>query len=265
MDWGMANRMARLIKPDGHALYMPIDHGYFQGPTSKLEEPRKTVEPLLPYSDALFVTRGVLRSCVDPNQATPIILRVSGGTSMVGRDLANEGLITSIEEAIRLNVSALGISIFVGTDYEKESLLNLAKLVDEGEKYGLPVMAVTAVGKELEKREARYLALASRIAAELGARVVKTYWCEDFEKVSTGCPVPVVMAGGPVTETELQVFEFVYDGIQKGAIGVNLGRDVWKNNYPVAMIKAIRAIVHEKANPQEAQKIYDAEKRSRKS
>ena len=211
MDWGMANRLSRLIQPDGHVLVLPVDHGYFQGPTRKLEEPGKTIEPLLPYSDALFVTRGVVRSCVDPGKTKPIILRVSGGTSMAGKDLANEGITTSMEEAIRLNASAVGISVFVGSDYEKESLLNLSKLVDEGERYGIPVMAVTAVGKELEKRDARYLALASRIAAELGARVVKTYWCENFEKVVGGCPVPVIMAGGPKCETEKEVFEFVHD------------------------------------------------------
>jgi len=176
---------------------------------------------------------------------------------MVGKDLANEGITTSMEEAIRLNVSAVGISIFVGSDYEKESLLNLSKLVDEGEKYGIPVMAVTAVGKELEKRDSRYLALASRIAAELGARVVKTYWCEDFERVTRGCPVPVIMAGGPQVDTELEVFEFVYDGMEKGAIGVNLGRNIWQNDFPVAMAKAIRAIVHQDATPKEVQEIYD--------
>ena len=225
-----------------------------------MEEPGKTVEPLLPYSDALFITRGVLRACIDPNNTKPIILRVSGGTSVIGKDLANEGITTSMEEAIRLNVSAVGISVFVGTDYEKESLLNLSKLVNQGERYGIPVMAVTAVGKELEKRDARYLALASRICAELGARVVKTYWCENFEKVSTGCPVPVVMAGGPQVETEMEAFEFVYDGMQKGAIGINLGRNIWKNDYPVPMIKAMRAIIHKKATPKEAQDIFDSEK-----
>ena len=260
MEWGMANRMAQLIQPDGHILIMPIDHGYFQGPTTKLEEPGKTVAPLLAYADALFVTRGVLRNCVDPAKTPPIILRVSGGTSVIGKDLANEGITTSMEEAIRLNVSAVGISVFVGTDYEKESLLNLAKLVDEGERYGIPVMAVTAVGKELEKRDARYLSLASRICAELGARVVKTYWCENFEKVSTGCPVPVVMAGGPQVETEIEAFEFVYDGMQKGAIGINLGRNIWKNDFPVPMIKAMRAIIHKKATPRDAQEIFDSEK-----
>jgi len=260
MDWGMRNRMAQLIQSDGRCLFLPIDHGYFQGPTRKLEKPGQTIEPLLPYCDALFVTRGVLRSSLDPGNARPIILRVSGGTSMVGKDLAHEGLTTSMEEAIRLNVAAVGISIFVGTDYEHDSLLNLAKLVDEGEKYGIPVMAVTAVGKELEKRDARYLALCSRIAAELGARVVKTYWCEDFDKVTNGCPVPVVMAGGPQVDTELEVFQFVHDGIQKGAVGVNLGRNVWQNDFPVAMIKALRAIIHENATPKEAQGIYDSVK-----
>ncbi|MFC1987383.1 3-hydroxy-5-phosphonooxypentane-2,4-dione thiolase [Chloroflexota bacterium] len=260
MEWGMANRMAQLIQSDGHALFLPVDHGYFQGPTRKLEEPRKTIEPLLPYADAIFITRGVLRSAVDPDNTRPVILRVSGGTSMVGKDLANEGITTSMEEAIRLNASAVGISIFVGSDYEKESLLNLSKLVNEGERYGIPVMAVTAVGKELEKRDARYLALASRIAAELGARVVKTYWCENFDRVARGCPVPVIIAGGPRVDTELEVFEFVYDGMHKGAIGVNLGRNIWQNDFPVAMIKAIRAIVHKKATAKEAHELFVSEK-----
>jgi len=256
MQWGMANRLAQLIKGDGHVLVLPVDHGYFQGPTRKLEEPGKTIEPLLPYADGLFITRGVLRACVDPDKSVPIILRVSGGTSMVGKDLANEGLTTSIEEAVRLNVSAVGMSVFVGTDYEKESLLNLSKLVDDGQRYGMPVMAVTAVGKELEKRDARYLGLCCRIAAELGASVVKTYWCEDFDKVVTGCPVPVIMAGGPQVDTERQVFDFVYDGMQKGAIGVNLGRNIWQNEYPVAMIRAIRSLIHEGARPAQADELY---------
>ncbi|MDY6916557.1 MAG: 3-hydroxy-5-phosphonooxypentane-2,4-dione thiolase [Chloroflexota bacterium] len=260
MDWGMQNRMSRLIQSDDRCLFLPIDHGYFQGPTRKLEKPGQTVEPLLPYCDALFVTRGVLRSALSPTDDKPIILRVSGGTSMVGADLAHEGITTSMEEAIRLNVAAVGISIFVGSDYEHDSLLNLSALVNEGEKYGIPVMAVTAVGKELEKRDARYLSLCCRIAAELGARVVKTYWCEDFDKVTGGCPVPVVMAGGPKVDTELEVFQFVRDGLDKGAIGVNLGRNVWQNEHPVAAIRALRAVIHENATPQEAQGIYDSVK-----
>ncbi len=260
MDWGMQNRIAQLIQPDGHCFFMPIDHGYFQGPTQRLEKPGETVKPLLPYCDALFVTRGILRSCIDPTNSKPIILRVSGGTSLVGKDLAHEGITTSVRDAVRLNVAAVGISIFVGSEYEHKTLLNLATLVNECEEYGIPVMAVTAVGKELEKREARYLAMSSRIAAELGARVVKTYWCKDFDKVIDGCPVPVVMAGGPKCKTELEVFEFVYDGMQRGAIGVNLGRNVWQNKQPVAMAKALRSIIHENASATDALDVLNSQK-----
>ena len=261
MDWGMANRLASLIQPDGHCMFLPVDHGYFQGPTRALEQPGKTIEPLLPYADALFATRGVVRACVDPAETTPIILRVSGGTSMVGADLANEGITTSMEDAVRLNVAAVGISVFIGTEYERESLLNLGKLVDEGEKYGIPVMAVTAVGKELERRDSRYLALCCRICAELGAKVVKTYWCNDgFDKVVAGCPVPVVMAGGPQADTEREVLEFVHDGMQNGSIGINLGRNVWQSEHPVPMMRALRHIVHENASVNEAQEVFDSVK-----
>lgn len=260
MDWGMENRLASLMGDDGHCFFLPIDHGYFQGPTSCLEKPGETIAPLLPYADALFCTRGVLRNCVDPKTRTPIILRVSGGTSIIGKDLAHEALTTSIEEILRLNVAAVGISVFIGSDYEHETLNNLSSLVNDCEDYGIPVMAVTAVGKELDKRDARYLGLCTRICAELGARVVKTYWCEDFDKVVEGCPVPVVIAGGPICETELEVIEFVYDGMQKGAIGLNLGRNVWQHAYPVAMMKALRGIIHEDLTPKEALEIFEQEK-----
>ena len=257
MDWGMKNRLAQVIKPDGRCFFLPIDHGYFQGPTSCLEKPAETIKPIVQYADALFVTRGVLRNAIDPVKSKPVILRVSGGTSVVGESLENENLTTSIEEILRLNVSAVGISIFVGTKYEKQTLMNLSQIVNECEDYGIPVMAVTAVGRELAKRDARYLALCCRIAAELGARVVKTYWCEDFDKVTNGCPVPIVMAGGPKCKTELEVFNFVHDGLQKGAIGINLGRNVWQHRYPVAMMRALHAVVHKKASPEEANEIFN--------
>jgi len=260
MDWGKKNRLSRLIKSDGHCFFLPIDHGYFQGPTRKLENPARTIKPLISYADGLFVTRGVLRASVDPQNSPPIILRVSGGASIIGKDLSHEGVTTSVQDALRLNVAAVGMSIFVGSDYEHDSLMNLGKLVDECENYGLPVMAVTAVGKELEKRDARYLALCCRIAAEYGSTVVKTYWCENFDKVVDGCPVPVVMAGGPKVDTELQVLEFVHDGMEKGAIGVNLGRNIWQSDYPVPAIKALRAIIHEKASVKEANDIFEQEK-----
>lgn len=257
MEWGIKNRLSKLIQPDGKCFFLPIDHGYFQGPTRSLEKPGQTIKPLLPYCDALFVTRGVLRSCVEPVGSKPIILRVSGGTSMVGKDLANEGVTTSIEEIIRLNATAVGVSVFIGSEYEKQTLSNLSRLVNECETYGIPVMAVTAVGREMEKREARYLALCCRIAAELGARVVKTYYCEEgFEKVVEGCPVPVVMAGGPKCKSELEVFKFVHDGIKKGAIGVNLGRNVWQSADPVAVARGLQAIIHENASVEKAQDIF---------
>ncbi len=259
MDWGMKNRMARLFQKDGRTMFLPIDHGYFQGPTRRLEKPGETAAPLLPYADGLFVTRGVLRNAIDPACEVPVILRVSGGTSVIGADLANEEITTDIEEVIRLNAAAVGVSVFVGTDYERQSLMNLAKMVNACERYGIPVMAVTAVGKELEKRDARYLALCCRIAAELGARVVKTYWCENFEKVVGGCPVPVIMAGGPKVN-DRGVMEFVRDGMDRGACGVNLGRNIWQHEFPLAMMKALSAIIHADASVDEALAIFTAVK-----
>ncbi len=263
MDWGMKNRLSKLIPKDGHCFYMPIDHGYFLGPTRCLEKPGETIKPLLDYCDALFVTRGVLRACVIPEGSKPIILRVSGGTSVIGKDLANESITTSIEEIIRLNATGVGVSVFIGTDYENQTLMNLAKLVNECSDYGIPVMAVTAVGKELEKRDSRYLGLCCRIAAELGATVVKTYDCaEGFDKVVSNCPVPVVIAGGPKCETYKEVLDFVYDGMQKGAIGVNLGRNVWQDPHPVAAARALWGIIHQDMNPKKALDIYNEVKKS---
>ncbi len=264
LDWGMKNRLSRLIGTDGHCQFLPIDHGYFQGPTRCLEKPAETIQALSPYADGLFVTRGVLRAAIDFDIDTPIILRVSGGTSVIGEDLANEVITTSIEEMVRLNVSAVGVSIFVGSEYERETLENLAELVNECENFGIPVMAVTAVGKEMEKRTARYLALSCRIAAELGAKIVKTYYCGDgFEKVAMGCPVPVVIAGGPKCESALEVFEFVYDGLQKGAIGVNLGRNVWQHPHPLAVMKALNAVIHAGATPEQALDLFETTRREK--
>ncbi len=261
MDWGMSNRISRMIKPKtGHSVMLACDHGYFMGPTQKLENPRKTIEPLLPYADTLAVTRGVLRNSVDPSWDTPILLRVSGGASVLKDDLSDEEITTSMREAIRLNVAAVALSVFVGTAHEKQSLVNLAKLVDEGEDYGIPVMSITAVGKELEKRDAKYLALACRISAELGARLVKTYYCDNFSKVVEGTPVPLVVAGGPKMNSEEDVFNLVHNAIEEGAAGVDMGRNIWKNDNPVAMIKAIRAIVHENATVKEAKQVFDENK-----
>ncbi len=256
MDWGMQNRLNRIIKPEtGKTVMLALDHGYFLGPITKLEDPKNTIEPLAPYADALMVTRGVLRSCVDPKWDVPIGLRVSGGNSILDEDLSNEDITVSMDDAVRLNVSAVALSIYVGAPNQNKTLTNLAKLIDEAQRYGMPVLAVTAVGKELEKRDARFLGLSCRIAAELGATFVKTYYCEDFEKVVNSCPVPIVIAGGPKMNSEKDVLEVTYNGIKKGAVGVDMGRNVWQSKNPVGMLKAIRYIVHEKGTVKEALKM----------
>jgi len=261
MDWGKKNRLSQIIKPKtGRTVMLAVDHGYFLGPTHKLEDARQTIEPLLPYADALMLTRGILRTSVDPGTSVPVVLRVSGGTSVIGKDLSNEGLTVSMEDAVRLNVAAVALSIFVGTEHEHQTLTNLACLVDEAEPLGIPVLAVTAVGKELGKRDVRFLALSCRIAAELGASFVKTYYCDEFEKVVESCPVPIVIAGGPKLDTELDALKMANDAIQIGAVGVDMGRNIWQSPHPIAMIKAVRAVVHEKASPEEALEVFKKNK-----
>lgn len=242
---------------------LACDHGYFMGPTRKLENPRKTIEPLLPYADTLSVTRGVLRSSVDPKWDVPILLRVSGGSSILKDDLSDEEITTSMRDAIRLNVAAVALSVFVGSNHEKQSLVNLSRLVNEGEDSGMPVLAITAVGKELEKRDAKYLALACRLSAEIGAKIVKTYYCEDFSRVVNGTPVPLVVAGGPKLNSEEDVFNLVHNAIEDGAAGVDMGRNIWQNEHPVAMIRAIRAIVHENVTVKEALQMFVEESKGK--
>jgi putative autoinducer-2 (AI-2) aldolase len=255
MDWGMKNRISRIIKKDGHTVMLAVDHGYFMGPTTGLENIGETVNPLLGYADTLMLTRGALRNYISPENDIPIVLRVSGGTSIIGKELLHEGIVASMEEAIRLNVSGVAFSIMVGADFERDTLLGLTKVIDEAERYGIPVLAVTAVGKEMAK-DVRYLSLASRMAAELGARIVKTYYCEGFEKVVDTCPVPVVIAGGKKT-SEKDALTMAYDAIQAGAAGVDMGRNIFQSSNPVAMIKAVRAVVHEKATPDEAYEVFE--------
>lgn len=244
MDWGMQNRLAGIIKPrTGRCVMLAVDHGYFQGPTTGLLRPGETVAPLLEYADSLMLTRGVLRNCIDATGRIPIVLRVSGGTSVLKDDLSSEDLTVSVEDAIRVNASAMAISIFVGSDNEKATLTNLSRLCDDGQKYGIPTLAVTAVGKKMA-RDARYLGLASRIAAELGAQIVKTYYCDDFDKVVNGCPVPVVIAGGKKIE-ERDALKLAHDAVSAGAAGVDMGRNIFQSKWPVEMIQAVRSIVHD--------------------
>ncbi|MEX2721611.1 MAG: 3-hydroxy-5-phosphonooxypentane-2,4-dione thiolase [Candidatus Wukongarchaeota archaeon] len=251
MDWGMKNRMSRIINPKtGHTVMLAVDHGYFQGPTTGLRKPGETIAPLVSYADAVMITRGVLRTSVDTGISKPIVLRVSGGTSVLKEDLSNEGITTSMKEAIRLNASAVALSIFVGAPNERQTLLSLSELVNQGEEYGIPVLAVTAVGREMV-RDTRYLGLATRIAAELGAHMVKTYYCEDFEKVVEGCPVPIVIAGGKKIP-EPDALKLAYNAVQAGAMGVDMGRNIFQSETPAAMIQAVRSIVQENYTPDEA-------------
>jgi 3-hydroxy-5-phosphonooxypentane-2,4-dione thiolase len=261
MDWGFQNRLHRMFSPvSGNTVMLAVDHGYFMGPTRRLENARATIAPLLPHADALALTRGILRHAVDPTTGTPIVLRVSGGATILKEDLSDEAITVSIHDALRLNVSALALSVFVGAPHEHDSLVHLAELIDQGEEYGLPVMAITAVGKELEKRDARYLALACRVSAELGAHLVKTYYCEDFGKVVEGCPVPLVVAGGPKLDSDEAALRLARSAIDEGAHGIDMGRNIWQSDHPVAMLKALRSIVHEKATVREALDVLNAEK-----
>lgn len=254
MDWGIQNRLSRIIQPKtGRTVMLAVDHGYFLGPTSGLENPRQTIAPLLPFADSLMLTRGILRTSVDPQNNIPIILRVSGGASIL-KELSNEEITTTIQDAIRLNVAAVTCSIFVGAEFEKQTLMNLSKLINEAESYGIPVLAVTAVGKEMV-RDARYLGLCCRIAAELGAHFVKTYYCDDFEKVVESCPVPVVIAGGKKVP-ERDALQLSYNAVSQGAVGVDMGRNIFQSENPVAMIQAVRAVVHEKASVEKAWEVF---------
>ena len=254
MDFGLKNRLSRIFSPrSGKTVMLAVDHGYFQGPTTGLKDLRKTVTPLISYADCLFITRGMVRNCINPQSDTSICLRVSGGSSILG-ELSKEDVIVSMEEAIRLNAAAVGMSIFVGAANEDRSIANLGRLVNEAERYGMPVLAVTAVGRDMA-RDARYLGLACRMAAEIGAHFVKTYYCEDFQKVVAGCPVPIVIAGGKKIP-EMDALKMTENAIREGASGVDMGRNIFQSERPCGMIKAVRAIVHQGATAEQAYDIY---------
>jgi len=260
LDWGMKNRLARIIKPDtGRTVMLAVDHGYFQGPTSGLEVMETALEPLIPYADCLMLTRGILRTSVPPGSQASIVLRVSGGNSVLS-ELSNETCNVSIEDCISLNVSGMALSIYVGAPYEHQTLAAFSDLIDAGYAAGIPILAVTAVGRDMV-RDARYLSLSSRIAAEMGANIVKTYYCEDFERVTETCPVPIVMAGGKKLP-ELEALTMAHNAVTRGAVGVDMGRNIFQSDCPVGMIKAVRAVVHYNENPKAALKIYEDEKRA---
>lgn len=255
LGWGMQDRLARIFQSEsGRAVMLAIDHGYFQGPTSGLERVDVNIVPLVPYADALMLTRGILRSTIPAASGKPIVLRASGGPSIL-KELSNEQIAVDAEDAIRLNASALAVQVFIGGEYETQSVHNLTRLVDLGNRYGIPVLGVTAVGKNLT-RDAKYIRLACRICAELGAHFVKTYFVEEgFETVTASCPVPVVMAGGKKIP-EADALKLAYNAISQGAAGVDMGRNIFQSEAPAAMIQAVRKVVHESMKPAHAYDFY---------
>ena len=255
MDWGKKNRFSNIFNPETlRTVMLAFDHGYFLGPTSQLERIDVTILPLIPYADTLMCTRGILRSTIPPTFTRGIVLRASGGPSIL-KELSNEEIAVDIEDAIRLNVSALAVQVFVGGEYETKSIHNMTRLVDMGNRYGIPVLGVTAVGKDMV-RDAKYMRLASRICAELGASYIKTYYVEDgFETVTASCPVPIVIAGGKKIP-ESDAIMMAYNAVQQGAAGVDMGRNIFQSEAPVAMIQAVRKVVHENMKPRDAYDFY---------
>jgi putative autoinducer-2 (AI-2) aldolase len=251
LDWGLQNRLSRIFNPQsGRTVMLAVDHGYFQGPTTGLERIDINVLPLVQHADTLMLTRGILRSLVPSSVSQSIVLRVSGGTSIL-KELSNEEIAVDIEDSIRLNVCAMAVQVFIGGEYERQSIINMTKMVDIGTRYGIPTLAVTAVGKDMA-RDARYFRLATRICAELGAHYVKTYYIEDgFETVTASCPVPIVMAGGKKLP-ELDALTMAYRAVQEGASGVDMGRNIFQSASPVAMIQAVKAVVHGNETPEKA-------------
>src|SRR3954465_4205172 len=258
LDWGMTNRLARTFHPkSGRTVMLAVDHGYFQGPPSGLEAIDLSIVPLLAQCDALFCTRGILRSVIPADSQKPMVLRASGGPSILREELSDEQIAMDMDDAVRLNAAGVGIQVFIGGEHETRSVHNMTRLVDAGLRVGMPVMGITAVGKDMV-RDAKYFRLACRIIAELGAQYVKTYYVEkDFETVTASCPVPIVMAGGKKLP-ELEALTMAYNAVQQGACGVDMGRNIFQSDAPKAMIAAIRAVVHKNTKPAEAFELFNS-------
>lgn len=253
-DWGMKNRLARIFNPaSGRTVMLAFDHGYFQGPTTGLERPDITILPLAPYADALMLTRGILRSVIPPSVNRATVLRASGGPSVL-KELSNERIALAMDDAVRLNACAVATQVFIGGEFETQSVLNLTELIDRGNRVGIPVLGVTAVGKEMV-RDAKYIGLATRICAELGAAFVKTYFVPGFETVTAACPVPIVIAGGRKLP-EAEALQMAYEAVDQGAAGVDMGRNIFQSEAPLAMIRAVRAVVHENMKPEQAYELF---------
>jgi putative autoinducer-2 (AI-2) aldolase len=263
LDWGIQNRLARIFRAEsGRAVMLAIDHGYFQGPTTGLERVDVNILPLVPYADALMLTRGILRSTIPSSCRNAIVLRASGGPSIL-KELSNEQIAMDMEDAVRLNACAVAVQVFIGGEFETQTVHNMTRLVDSGNRHGVAVLAVTAVGKDMV-RDAKYLRLACRICAELGAHLVKTYYVpEGFETVTASCPVPIVMAGGKKLP-ELDALKMAYNAVREGAAGVDMGRNIFQSDAAVAMLQAVGKIVHEGMKPEQAYDFYQTLKREKK-
>jgi len=253
-DWGMKNRLARIFNPQsGKTVMLAFDHGYFQGPTTGLERIDVTILPLVPQADALMLTRGILRTVIPAAVPNAIVMRSSGGPSVL-KELSQEHLAVAVDDAVRMNVCAMAVQVYIGGEFESQTVHNLTRLVDRGNRYGIPVLGVTAVGKEMV-RDAKYIRLATRICAELGAAFVKTYFVADFETVTASCPVPIVIAGGKKLP-ELDALTMARDAIDQGASGVDMGRNIFQSEAPVAMLAAVRKVVHEGMKPKAAFELF---------
>jgi putative autoinducer-2 (AI-2) aldolase len=264
LDWGMKNRLSRIFNPaTGRTVMLAFDHGYFQGPTTGLERIDLNIVPLIPYADALMATRGALRACIPPESGKPVVLRCSGGQSIL-KELSNELVAVDVEDATRMNAAAMAVQVYIGSEYEHQSIRNLVSVINTGNRFGIPTLGVNGVGKDLV-RDAKYLGLAARITAELGAHFVKTYFVESgFEKVAAGCPVPIVVAGGKKLP-EREALDMAFKAVNQGAAGVDMGRNIFQSQAPVAMIQAVRAVVHQTETPQRAFELYESLKNERSS
>ncbi len=254
LDWGMKNRLARIFNPkDGKSLMLACDHGFIMGPTGGVERVDLSIVPLLKYADCLMCTRGILRSVIPSTADIPVCLRSDAGTSILTN--LNDNVVLAAEEAVRVNAAAMAVMVAIGDELtEAKTVANLYHTVDIGQKYGIPVMGVTAVGKQMT-RDAKYFRLATRICAENGANIVKTYYTEGFETVTASCPVPIVIAGGKKVP-ERDALELAYRAINDGAAGVDMGRNVFQSEHPAAMIRAVGAVIHKGLKPDEAYTMY---------
>jgi putative autoinducer-2 (AI-2) aldolase len=254
LEWGMKDRLARIFNPrSGRTVMLAFDHGYIMGPTSGLERMDITIVPLIEHADCIMCTRGALRALVPPTVNKPVSLRYSAGSTVLTE--LNDECVMDIEDAVRLNASLLAVMVAIGDRFEGLTIKNLTRTVDMGTRFGIPTLGVTAVGKNMA-RDARYLSMASRVCAENGAHVVKTYFCEDFEKVAASCPVPIVLAGGKKLP-EADALAMAHSAMQQGACGVDMGRNVFQAENPVAMLKAINAVVHDNETPDKAFDLYE--------